>query len=76
MLRSSVTSAGDFRVTHYSGTDPSSIYRWTNPKTGRATTIAELSDGRFKIKRPDLFSGLVATFPHDELLLSHSTGIK
>ena len=71
MLRSSVTSAGDFRVTHYSGTDPSSIYRWTNPKTGRATMIAELFDGRFKVKRPDLFPGLVAAFPHDDLLKRH-----
>jgi len=71
MLRSSVTSAGDFRVTHYSGTDPSSIYRWTNPKTGRATIIVELSNGRFKVRRPDLFSGLFKAFPHDDLLKRH-----
>lgn len=76
MLRSSGTTAGDYRATHYNGVDPASIYRWENPATGRTTIVAELSDGSFRIKMPGLFPGLLNAFPHDDLLLRHAADLK
>lgn len=37
--------------------------------------IAEVFDGRFNVKRPDLFAGLVAAFPHDDLLKRHQADL-
>lgn len=68
MLRSSGTTIGSFRATHYNGTDDHSAYRWENPETGRTTIVAELFEGTFRVKRPDLIAGLLQAFPHDETL--------
>ena len=76
MLRSSGAAAGDYRVTHYNGTDPHSVYRWESPETGRTTIVSELFEGTFRITRPDLFSGLLKAFPHDDLLLRHAADSK
>jgi len=76
MLRSSGTTAGNYRATHYSDVDDHSIYRWENPATGRTAIVAELFEGTFRIKRPDLFSALLKAFPHDDLLLRHAADLK
>lgn len=68
--------ADEYRSTHYNGVDPASIYRWEYPATGRTTIVAELLEGTFRIKRPDLYPGLLSAFPHDDLLLRHAAELK